>query len=228
MNTIVKTADKPAIVISAYHNDAFSILHTGLKGKETMTKKLDALIRSKYADAMPGYDAYCNDLDALSKLLRDRGLSASSNHFSVTYRERITAIYGAIPVSMEGEARRKYQDRLSSEQKSAYDKAFQVALAEKKPEPVATALAVRAVKVGKAQKVQTAAGAPAGATQQHPVSKEETLEQLVARIGMFPLLDAIVNTLNVEKATQGKAKALAQLRAQLARELKPAEMKHAA
>lgn len=224
MSTIVKTTDKPAIVINAFHNDAFAILKTGLNSKQTMVKKLTALVVSKYGKEMPTFAAYSNDTDALSQLVRDKGLSDSSNHFHVTFRECITALYGAIPVSMDADARRKYADRLTAEQKVTYDKALADAKTAQKPDAVATALAVRAVKVGKKQVKQVASGAPKGETQQHPVSKEESIEQLVARVGMFPILDAIVKTLNADRATQGKAKALAQLTAQLTRELKPAEV----
>lgn len=221
MSTLVKTCDKPAIVISAFHNDAFDILKTGLNGKLLMVKKLTALIVSKHGKDMMSFAAYSNDTDALSQLIRDKGLSEHSNHFHVTYRECVTALYGAIPVSMDSDARRKYGERLTTEQKTVYDKALAAAKTESKPDAVATALAVRAVKVGKKQVKQPVAGAPKGETQNHPTSLKETVEQVIARYGMFEIIDGIVSTLNANPATKGKAKALASLRAQLAREMEP-------
>jgi hypothetical protein len=226
MATINTAVEKAAIVITPFHNDMFAILNTGLKASKTMHSKLLALVKTKHS-ALPTFEAYSLDCDALAQLVRDKGLSAESDHFHKAYRAALVELFGAIPVSMANEARRKYDDRLTPEQKTVYDKALSEAQAAKEPAHAAVAKAVRAVKTAKSQKVQDTAGAPKGEVKDQKVSKDESIEQLVARVGMFPLLDAIVKTLNAVKATQGKAKALAQLTAQLTREMKPAEKKAA-
>lgn len=222
MSVINTPVVKAVIVIAAFHNDMFAILNTGLKASQTMDKKLLALVGSKYGKDMPSFEAYSVDCDALAQLVRDKGLSDSSDHFHKAYRAALVSLYNALPVSMANDARRKYNDRLTPEQKVVYERVLSEAKTAAKADPVAVALAVRAVKTGAKQVKQVAAGAPKGEVKAQAVSKDESIEQLVARIGMFPLLDAIVKTLNADKSTANKAKALAQLTAQLVREMKPA------
>jgi hypothetical protein len=224
MASIVKT-DEKTVRIAAYNTDMFSIINTGIKAKLLMGKKLTALVVSKHGKDLPTFAEYSNDCDALTQLVRDKGLSEQSDHYHRAYRDTLIELYGALPVSMETEARRKYLDRITTEQRTVYDKALSEAKAAGKPEAAATALAVRAVKTGKSKPKQDNPGAPKDEPKAQVRPVDESVEQLVARVGMFPLLDAIVRTLNAETRTATKGKALAQLTAQLARELKPAEVK---
>lgn len=227
MSSIIHTTDKPVITVTAFHNDLFAILNTGLKAKQLMDKKVLALVKTKYA-AMPAYVAYANDCDAIAKLITDKGLSDNSNHYHKAYRAAIVELFGALPVSMDGDARRKQVARMDDAQKATYEKTLSEQQAAGKPVEVATALAAHAVKSARKQVVQPAAGAPKGQVQTHPSSHKETLEQVVTRYGMFELMDAIASILLANKETADKAKALTSLRNNLAKVVKPAEVRKAA
>src|SRR5258707_5807258 len=141
MSSIIHAATGKEIVITAFHKDLFSILNTGLKGKQTMAKKTIALVTTKYGapglGEMPTYEAYTNDVDALGKLTLDAGLSKESDHFQRAYREALITLYKALPVSMEADARRKYEARLEPAQKVVYEKAVKEACATGAPERIA-------------------------------------------------------------------------------------------
>lgn len=227
MNTIKHDADGKTVVIRDVDTAIFLALENGLNSKEAMIKDVKARLTAEHGERMPSFAQYSGYTDALSQQIRDKGYSKSSNHFHVTFRECFTQLFGAIPVSMDDDARRKYLGRLELNERVLYDKALAAAKAEKKPVDVQTALAVRAVKTAKKQPKQTTAGAPKGETQEHPTNEKETIEQIIVRYGMFKILDGIVRTLNEKESTKGKAKALASLTAQLAREMKPCEVKPA-
>ena len=230
MASIIHASTGKEIVITSFHNDLFTILNTGLKGKQTMATKTVALVASKYGapglGEMPTYDAYVNDCDALAKLMTDKGLSKESDHFMRAYREALITLYKALPVSMEADARRKYEARLEPAQKVVYEKAVKEACATGAPERIAVAQAVRAVKSVKKQVKQATPGAPAGEKKDQAVTPQVHFEQMIASLGahgIFIAIDAVVAILRADKATEDKAKAFTQLRNNLAKELKLAD-----
>lgn len=227
MSQIVHTSNEAVVTVTAFHTALFDVMKTGLNAKTLMVKKVAALVVSKYAKTMPTFEQYANDQKALTKIATDKGLSESNEWYQRWFRESVITLYGAAPVSMDKGARDKYLGRLDDGKKAVYDKALSEAIAENKPEPVATALAVQAAKKSAKQVVQATAGAPKGEKKDQAPSEDERIEQLITSLGMFKTIDAIVRILRANEETADKAKALNSLRNGLARIIKPAEVKSA-
>jgi hypothetical protein len=137
------------------------------------------------------------------------------------------SVFGALPVSLDSDAKRVRESRAEPAQIIAADKARTEALTEGKCAAHAEALAVQASKKAKTQKKQSTAGAPAGETKPQAASVNQAMEQYIAQFGaqgIFIALDAVTRILAAEKTTEAKAKSLTALRNQLAREMKPAEV----
>jgi hypothetical protein len=226
MSSIVKVCDKPALVITAFDKDLFSIIHGGYKARETTGKKIDNLVFSKHKDVLPTFADYEHTNAALTHLAADKGLSKETDYFHRLYRDCLITRYGALPVSMDKETRAKYITRLEPSQTTVYDKSLAESKAAGIDERVAVAQAVRAVKSVKKQAKQETAGAPKGETKDQVVSPQIRFEQMIASLGahgVFIAIDAVVAVLAAEKSTEDKAKALVQLRNNLAKQLKLAD-----
>jgi hypothetical protein len=226
MTSIIKTCDKPALVLSAFDKDLFTIIHGGWKAKETTIKKIDNLIVSKHGDVLPTFAEYEHTCAALTHLAADKGLSKETDYFHRLYRECLITRYKAIPVSMEHETRNRYVQRLEPAQTVVYDKALQEATAAGIPERIAVAQAVRAVKSVKKQVKQENPGAPKGEKKDQKTNPQEIFEQMIATMGMqgvFYAIDAVVAVMAADKSTEDTAKALNQLRNNLAKKLKLAD-----
>lgn len=181
---IVQTSTVAAVVISAFHRDAFTIAHTGQKASESMRRKLATLLITKYGKATstkdadgkdvlsggPSFEAYREDHAALKALAAERKLK-DNQYVRKAYAHAVKATYGALPVSMDAAAVLKRAQR---------DAAAAAA-------PAATV------------------GAPAGETQEKPASESEQLEQLITRIGVFKALEACIAILAADDSTKGNA-----------------------
>ncbi|WP_322037965.1 hypothetical protein [Burkholderia cenocepacia] len=220
---IVHTSTTTPVEVLPFHKSAFDICAAARKAEQTMHTKLCALLASRYGDAMPTFAQYRADHDALAELAKAKGL-ADNQWVRKPYAAAVIATYGALPVSMDAASVTKRAQRLAElepQAQKAYADAKQAAIDAGKPAPVAEAIAQHAVKTSK-KAATPSAGAPKGETQVHPVSASETIEQFVARVGIFTVLDACTALLAAERKTALQAKTLTALSAQLRRDLQPA------
>jgi hypothetical protein len=224
MSSVIKLSDKPAVTVAAYHESLYTVFTTGAKAVATMRQKAVALIKSKYAERFPSYSEWENDLAAL-KAIADRK-SVDVQYYWKTYRLCMHEVFGALPVSLDADAKRVRESRMTLELKAAHDKAYDEAKAAGKSADHAAAIAVQAAKKAKTTK-QAKPGAPQGEVKDQQTGTAESVEQFIARVGVFAALDAVASILAAEKETESKAKALTSIRNQLARQLKPAEQKAA-
>jgi len=188
------TAPKASpVAVLAFHNDVFACARTGHTAQQTMAKKMQALLISRYGDALidssdkdhwgkpcaaggPSYEAYRNDQAALKLLAEQKGL-ADNQWVRKPYAAAVKALYGALPIAM-----------------------------------TAAAIAKRAEREAVAVHTETTvskAGAPKGETTERVPSEAETIEQVIARIGIFQCLDACVRILASEKQTKVNAQHMA-------------------
>lgn len=217
-----------------FHKDVVGVLATAARAESTMKARLAALLTSRYGECMPTHDQYRADQAVLAALAEKRGL-ASDQWVRKPYAAAVRAVFGALPVSMSQESQAKAASRRNPAQQRAFDHVLADAQHKDKPAHVRHALAAEAAsKIGKdgttppasnddGGKAGSNAGAPAGQTQQHPVSAEEAIEQLVARVGVFPLLQAVAKVLAADKSTELQAKTITAVDNQLRKILKPAK-----
>lgn len=214
--TIVKTA-KTAVEITAFHRDVLAIARTGHNAAETMARKMQALLVSKYGQPViskgddgaetrsggPSFEQYRADRAALKQLAADKGL-ADDQWLRKPFCAAVVALYGKLPESQSPEALRKAQERKVAQEAVA---------ALRKAQGTAAAPAAPAAPVG----------APKGETQDRAPSETEQLESLITRIGLFKTLDACIRILAADESTQAQAAHLAKM-AQKAAEVKGAAL----
>lgn len=186
-----------ALVISTFHKDVFRTIDTQRlavdKATNTMTAKLGALIASKYGNVLPSYAQFRADHDALSELAKEKGL-VDNQWVRKPYNAAMNAIFGKLPESLSGSALAKR------------------ALREK--EAVAALAKLNAQRVAKGdapldkmpKKVAAPAkpgkdGMPKGTVPERTTSPAETIEQYIARVGLWQVMDACARMLNADKST---------------------------
>jgi hypothetical protein len=180
MAQTIKTSTVAAVVILAFHKDAFAIARTGHNAGETMAKKMSALLISRYGETCPTYEEYRLDLKALAQLAEERKL-ASDQWVRKPFCAAIKALWKELPVSMDAAAVLKRAERAAKEEK--------VAAALKLAEQVAQ---------------QTPVGAPKGETQERVPSEAEKLESVVTRLGLYETLYACLRILEADEATKAQ------------------------
>lgn len=176
MSQLIKTSQKAAVEVLPFHRDAFAIARTGHKAGETMAKKMEALLTSRYGQVAPTFEQYKADRAALKQIAADKGLE-SDQWVRKPFCAAIVKLYGKLPESQSPEALRKAAER---------------EIAKK---------AIEAARTSSAPK----AGAPAGETQDRAPSEAEQIEALVTRIGLMKTLDACLRILEADEKTKGQA-----------------------
>lgn len=179
------------IAMLPFHSEVFAIARTGHNAGLTMAKKMQALLISRYGEALidssdkdnwgrpcaaggPTFEQYRNDQQCLAELAKSKGLT-DNQWVRKPYAAAVKALYGALPVAMTAEAIQKRAQREANE-------------------------AAR-----KANEAAKTAGAPKGETTERVPSEGETIEQVIARLGVFQALDACVRILNAESSTKVQA-----------------------
>ena len=194
------------LVITAFHKDAYAIINTQRvavdKAQGTMQTKLGALIVSKYGTTAPTYAQFRADRDALKELAKEKGL-ADDQWLRKPFNAAIIAIFGKLPEAMTAAAIAKRAVRAAADAKVAQE------LAKVNADRAASGMAPLAVlRKGTAKPDAGKAGAPKGETTQRVASESETIEQYIARVGLWKVMDACARVLNADKSTQDVAKAI--------------------
>lgn len=185
MSQLIKTSTAKAVEVLAFHRDAFNIARTGHKAGETMAKKMEALLTSRYGSTSPTFEQYRADRKALQQLAKEKGLE-SDQWVRKPFCAAIVKLYGKLPESQSPEALRKAAER---------------EIAKKAIEAARQSSQSPAVKPG----------APAGETQDRQPSEAEQIEALVTRIGLFRTLDACIRILAADEKTAAQAAHLAKM-----------------
>lgn len=193
-----------ALVITAFHKDAYTIINTQRvavdKANGTMQTKLGALIVSKYGKVAPTYAQFRADRDALKELASDKGL-ADDQWLRKPFNAAIIAIFGALPEAQTAAAlaKRKVRDAEDAKKLETLNKTRKSAgeaPLDKLPKKVAAPAATRPQ------------GAQPGKTLAQPTPVSETIEQLIARVGLWEIMDACARILNADQSTSAEAKLL--------------------
>lgn len=187
-NTAARTAP---VAMLAFHNEVFAIARTGHNAGLTMAKKMQALLVARYGKALidntdtehwgkpcaAGGPSYeaYRNDQAALAELAKQKGLTDNQWVRKPYAAAVKALYGALPVAMTAEA---IQKRAQREANEAAKKAADAA---------------------------AKAGAPKGETTERAPSESETLEQLIARVGVFQALDACVRILGSESMTKPQA-----------------------
>jgi hypothetical protein len=191
LNAAAKTATSKAVEVSAFHKDVYAAINTARtavdKAQGTMQQKLANLLRSKYGTVMPTFEQFRADRAALKELATQKGL-ADDQWLRKPYNAAVHLLYGALPEAQTAAAIAKRALRAANE-----------------------AAGVTTVKDGKkvAPKPDAGkAGAPKGETAPRNPAAEETIEQYIARVGLWQVMDACARILNADKSTADAAKAI--------------------
>lgn len=191
MSQLIKTSTAKAVEVLAFHRDAFAIARTGHKAGETMAKKMEALLTSRYGQTAPTFEQYKADRAALRQLAADKGLE-SDQWVRKPFCAAIVKLYGKLPESQSPEALRKAEERR---------------------------IAQEAVKKARESSAAAKPGAPAGETQDRQPTEAEQIESLVARIGLIKTADAIVRILKSDDRTKAQAVHIEKMLAKVAEQL---------
>lgn len=175
MAQLIKTSTKAPVEVLPFHKDAFAIAQTGRRASETMAKKMEALLTSRYGETAPTFEQYKADRAALRELAKQKGL-ADDQWVRKPFCAAIVKLYGKLPESQSPEALRK-----AAERKIAQDA------------------------IAKARESAAKPGAPAGETQDRQPTEAEQIEALVTRIGLIKTADAIVRILKADDRTKAQA-----------------------
>lgn len=210
------TTIKQAVVITTFHKAIADAITKGDKAALTMAASIRAAITTRYGGIMPTHAEYSADQDALGQLAKARKL-ADNQHYRKVYAKAINEIYGALPIALTDEANKK---RAQREKEWGTDQRVAALAAEadakkagKKDHEIA---ALRAAAAADAKpKKQATAGAPAGQPKDQAPSATESLEQMIARVGVPAALEAISHILESEVATRTAAKTLATIAKQV-------------
>lgn len=195
MSKTTTAARTAPIAMLPFHNEVFAIARTGHNAGLTMAKKMQALLISRYGEALidssdkdnwgrpcaaggPTFEQYRNDQQCLAEIAKEKGLT-DNQWVRKPYAAAVKALYGALPVAMTAEAIQKRAQREANE----------------------------AAKKAHAEAAK--AGAPKGETTERAPSAGETIEQVIARLGVFQALDACVRILSSEEMTKAQAQHIA-------------------
>lgn len=202
------SAKSPVLaVVTDFHKAIVAAVDKRDRAATSFVDSVRTAITQRYGDTMPTHAEYTNDQEALLMLAKAKKL-ADNQHYRKVFAKAVKDIYGALPISLAPEAvtkRRQRQGALSPEQRLAD---AEVRAANKgKPEHVVESLAAAAIAEAKGKK-QPAAGAPAGVPKDQAPSAAESIEQMIARIGVAATLQAVAKILKAEAATATQAKTL--------------------
>jgi hypothetical protein len=188
MGQTIKVSTKAAVVITAFHQDVFNTSLTGQRASETMKKKLSALLVSKYGQPTIGKDAN-------GKETRSGGPSFEA------YRADHAALKHLAEVV------KKLKD--NQYVRKAYAHAVKTLYGAIPESQDAAAVAKRAQRDAKAALAKAAAaaptGAPAGETQATQPNEDEQIEQVIARLGYFKCMDALIRIAAADEKTKAQA-----------------------
>lgn len=106
----VRVSTAAAVVITAFHRDVFTIAQSGHRAADTMAKKMQALITSKYGKLAPTFEQYRADRAALRELAKDKKL-ADDQWMRKPYCAALKAVFGALPESQDAAAIQKRAQR---------------------------------------------------------------------------------------------------------------------
>lgn len=175
------------VQVTAFHKDVFACIntqHTAVtKAQGTMQAKLGGLLTSKYGAVAPTFAQFKLDRAALKELAVQKGL-ADDQWLRKPFNAAVIALYGALPEAQTAAAIAK---------RAARD---------------AAGVSKGTAKAGKGK-----AGAAKGETAPRRASDPETIEQLIARIGVWKVLEACTAILGADASTVAQAKALAEVKA---------------
>lgn len=177
--SVVRVSTQAPIVITAFHKDVATIAISGMRAGETMAKKMQALITSRYGAAAPAFEAYKADLKALDELAIERKL-ASGQWLRRPYCAALKVLFKDLPVSQAPDA-----------------------IAKRLQRETAQAQVAAALKAAKAPPAPI--GAPVGQTQDRAPSPAEQMEQVIAKIGVFEALYACLRILDSDDSTKAQA-----------------------
>ena len=207
---------KASIVVTEFHRAIAAAIGKADKAQATLAGSVKHAIGTRYGAIMPTYLEYMADQLALDNLAKAKGL-ADNQHYRKVYAKFVNEIYGALPISLAEDAAKKRAQRerdFSPAQHAAAAKATTEAKAAGRQPHEIAALAAAAAAKAKATK-QATAGAPAGQPKEQAPSAAESLEQLIARVGVPAALEAISNILAAERKTATAAKTLATIAKQV-------------
>lgn len=181
------------IEITAFDKDAYAIIDTARKATDkagnTMRQKLADLLRSKYGTTAPTFEQFKRDRAALKELASQKGL-ADDQWVRKPYNLAVHALYGALPEAQSAAAIAKRKLREANEAAGITTvKAGKVVSGTAKPE------------AGKP-------GAQKGVPAAQPVPVAETIEQYIARVGLWQVMDACARLLNADKSSTTDAMAV--------------------
>lgn len=183
-----KSAVSKAIEVSAFHKDVYAAINTARtavdKAQGSMQQKLANLLRSKYGAVMPTFEQFRADRAALKELAKQKGLS-DDQWLRKPYNAAVHLLYGALPEAQTAAAIAKRALRAANE-----------------------AAGITPVKDGKKDTPANKPGAPKGETAPRNPSNEETIEQYIARVGLWQVMDACARLLNADKSSTTDAKAV--------------------
>lgn len=194
MGQTIKVSNKPAPVapeVLPFHRAIFDACRTYQQRAQGFGKAVRALLVSRYGEPTLGKDkdgketrsggpdfaAYTADQKAFAHLARERKLT-DNQWYRKCYAKAVRELYGALPVSMDAAAVAKRAQREAAEANKR--------AAEGNP-PAPTA------------------GALKGQTQDHAPNPAETLESLIARVGLFNAGFAIVRIMEADDSTKATA-----------------------
>lgn len=186
--TNAQAVAKKGVEVTAFHKDMYAAINTARtavdKAQGSMQQKLANLLRSKYGAVMPTFEQFRADRAALKELAKQKGL-ADDQWLRKPYNAAVHLLYGALPEAQTATAIAKRALRAANE-----------------------AAGVTTVKAGKKDAPASKPGAPKGETSPRAPSEEETIEQYIARVGFYKIMDACARMLNADKTTSIEAKAL--------------------
>jgi hypothetical protein len=189
--TNAQAVAKKGLEVTTFHKDVFATIDTARKATnkagDTMRSKLANLLRSKYGATMPTYEQFRADRAALKELATQKGL-ADDQWVRKPYNAAVHLLYGALPEAQTAAAiaKRKLREAEAANKPSG---ATGVSKGTAKPE------------AGKA-------GAQKGETAPRNPSADETIEQYIARVGLWKVMDACARLLNADKSSTLDAKAM--------------------
>jgi hypothetical protein len=181
------------IEVTAFHKDVYAAINTARtavdKAQGTMQQKLANLLRSKYAAVMPTFEQFRADRAALKELAKQKGL-ADDQWLRKPYNAAVHLLYGALPEAQTA-----------------------AAIAKRKLREANEAAGITTVKDGKKVAAKPAVsgakpGAIKGNTTQRVADESETIEQYIARVGLWKVMDACARLLNADQSTSEAAKVL--------------------
>jgi len=200
---------KAAVIVTEFHKAIAAAIGKADKAATTLAGTIRHEIGKRYGDTMPMYLEYMADQIALDNLAKAKGL-ADNQHYRKVYAKFINEMYGALPVSLAEDAAKKRAQRereFTPEQRVAAAEAEAKAKRAGKKDHEVVALAAEAARKAKGKK-QEQPGAPAGEVKDQAPSADESIEQMIARIGVAATLQAVAKILKSEAATKLQAKTL--------------------